>query len=524
MKTLTRRHRRGTVLMTVLILLVIGSIVSIALCQYMFSMMRLEERRADGLKAFYIAESGINRVVDFFNHPDEYPDSSPDSGEALAMMSVPSPSFTMAGFGTISLKSEPTEIASAIGLSPMLLANAITEPTLAEDSRLFYYDKETGTFPNLETQLQNGNVTVDSEVYPEFNGQNGLFGTVEHIEFQPPANGDPANCFARMSSTGVTSSGVRKTVSVFLFSGNPAASSPAALISKKGAEFSGNVSVRWGEVWIKERGTMPNWSKWGNYIDPNDNMWTGVKTNDLFVFKGSGVSDSNKYMDGSKSGLNDPITNPANPRYIDPSMAPAELDAYAGRLLQHQDLDFPEFNYDSYKLLAQRRGDYYTTDANNKLYRRDGTLVADIYNELWRADPSSTDNRFVFVDTIDKQPPRADGSNLATFPLSGNSPHSRGLYYLNINLDASGMGNPPTMTVKDPNGSPVQLAKVWHAGIIYISGNLHGVGNSVVYGSVIAERGISEAGTPSVYYDKRLSDSTFMPLNSLVAVRLFEVR
>src|SRR5690606_3665914 len=111
-----------------------------------------------------------------------------------------------------------------------------------------------------------------------------------------------------------------------------------------------------------------------------DNGWTAVKTNDLFVFKGSGVSDSNKYMDGSKSGLNDPITDPNHSRYINPNLTPAELDAYDGRMLQHQSLDFPEFDYDAYKLLALRRGDYYTTDANNKVYRRDGTLVTDMYN------------------------------------------------------------------------------------------------------------------------------------------------
>lgn len=521
MKTISRHRQRGTVLMTVLILLVTGSLISIGLCQYMMAMVRLDERRADSLKAFYIAESGINRVVDFFNHPDEYPDATPGNeggdGGAVALLSVPMPQLSMAGFGSFSLKSPQTSMGPIASAVPML-ASATAGESVSDDQRLFYFDKDTGTFPNLESQLDQGDVVLDETIYPAFTGANGLFGHVEDITLSPSQQGDPSNCFARMSSTGVTASGVRKTVSVFLLSGNPAASSPAALISKNAAQFSGNVEVRWGEVWVRNMGVLPNWNKWGNYVDPADSNWTSVKTNDLFTFS------EMKYLDGSKFGISAPITDPSNPRYINPCAPTAELDIYNGRILQHQNLLFPEFNYDEYKRLALRRGDYYSTDASSRLFRRDGSLVTDVYAELWRVNPSSTDLRFVFIDTIDKQAPRADGSNLATLPLSGNSPHSKGLYYLNVNLDASGMGNPPELGVRRPDGVNVELSKVWHVGIIYVSGTMIGVGNSRVYGSVIAERGLTEAGTPSVYYDKRLSDATFMPLNSLVSVRLYDIR
>src|SRR5690606_21548076 len=136
----------------------------------------------------------------------------------------------------------------------------------------------------------------------------------------PPESGDPSNCFARMTCTGVTHSGVSKTVSVFLLAGNPAASSPAALISKKDAELSGNVSVRWGEVWIKEEGELHNWNKWSNYVDTTDNDWTFIRCNaNLSMGK-------TKNLDGSKNGSKDPITNPDDPRYTNPCKEVCDMD------------------------------------------------------------------------------------------------------------------------------------------------------------------------------------------------------
>jgi hypothetical protein len=48
-------------------------------------------------------------------------------------------------------------------------------------------------------------------------------------------------------------------------------------------------------------------------------------------------------------------------------------------------------------------------------------------------------------------------------------------------------------------------------------------GNSLVYGSLIVERGISETGTPAVYYDARLKGNSFLPLNSRVSVLLYAI-
>lgn len=455
--------RKGVALLTTIILLSLASFLGVMLLKFTLDIQRVDEIRNDGIKAFYIAEAGVNEVVHFFNHPEDYTPSS----------------------------------------------------------NLFDYDESNNTFPNLSAYLAANDVlTLDSSVLPSFNLDNGtLHGNVVSLEIVKPSNSDPVTSIGVIKSTGRTQIGVEKTIYMYVLPGGPAFEAPAAIISKINTTFNGNVRPHWGEVWSLAPTQLQSFSTNSSnglaaYVDITDPGWTVARTNNYFFRK---QGQTNYYMDGTNNGT----TTLPNPIVENPY----QNTAYDGRFLQDQDLVFPEYNYAEYKTLALQRGEYYSTDAQGNIYRNGIETQANQVNvntEFFSATPGG-DFRVVFIDTIDGNPPAANGSNLANISLSGGSPHYRGLIYFAANLNTTGMGNPPTVTVLDPTPSSVSLSKLWVDGVIYISGTWNVGGNPKVYGSVIAEREITGNGTPDVYYNYRLADGEYFPVGSRVKIQLFRL-
>ncbi|GAB4316223.1 MAG: hypothetical protein Kow0059_08670 [Candidatus Sumerlaeia bacterium] len=454
------RAQAGVALLTTLILLSVAVLLSVGLLRFTMEVQMVDEKRNDGIKAFYIAEAGVHEVVHYFNHPTDY----------------------------------------------------------TPDTTLFAYDETTNTFPSLAAALAGGEVTLDASFYPSFTAANGaFFGNVVSLSIIPPSASDPVASIGVIKSVGRTLTGVEKTVFLYLFPGSPAVEAPAAIISKASTYFNGDVKVHWGEVWSLAPTELENFraSKLRSYVDTSDPGWTKARTNNYFYR----INGSTKYyMDGTVDGSHTEI-----PGLIDPYQGDSE---FQGRFLQYQNLKFPAYDYQEYKSLALQRGEYYSTDASGNIYRNGIETTenqVDFNTEFGTATPGG-DFRLVFIDTIDGQPPAADGSNLATISISGSSPHFRGLFYIAANVDTSGLGNPPTITALNPDGVSVDLSKIWIDGVLYVSGQMDVTGNPRIYGSMIVEREITGHGTPDVYYNYRLADGQYFPINGRVRVQLFKVQ
>jgi hypothetical protein len=260
-------------------------------------------------------------------------------------------------------------------------------------------------------------------------------------------------------------------------------------------------------------------SKLSNFIDtgPTDyGDWTKARSNAYFYKKNGGT---NYYMNGTTDG--DPnfsataVDDPYNTSPVD-----IGYEGFAGRFMQNQSLVFPTFDYDDYKEIALRRGEYYTTNVDGDVFR-DGFQV-NPYDAIFSMGVND-DNRWVFIDTINQQPPADDLSNLATISLSGKSPHFKGLLYLAANLDTAGMGNPPSIIGYDPDGAARTIKKVFINGLCYSAGNWESTGNPVIYGSMVMQHEVTGRGTPEVWYNSRLKHGLVFPVGNRVHIALFKV-
>lgn len=517
-------HRRGSIMMTVIILLIVGSFAAIALLNFSIGMGHLTEKRSDSVKAFYIAESGINHLYQYFNHPEDYP---PDI--------------------------------------------AASTP---ETQRMFYYEKDNAnpdfhTFPNLDDYLENNGelVIIDpsnpSDYLTHYDSDGNFQGQVTALSILPPNHfgTPPVNCVGIIRSVGETRESKAgkqdQTILLYFNPGLPPVSSPAAIISRAATGFNGNVQPHWGDVWSKYPVDLPNGlSKQdiANYLggDLANDPWSKARTEQYFYTSHGGTT---AYLDARyhNGQLIQPNNN--NPDYRRFDQIPAGDTPYYNqplydvnyrqgntildlgeRFYQNEPLNYPNFNYEIWKEIAQQRGEYYSTELVNgqtQLYRNGietpQNLVTDYMREFfsnWNAgDPGF---RMIFIDTLDGNPPAADRSNLGSLSFQGgNTPHLRGLFYVNASIGITGLNPPPTLNVEKPDSSTTNLAKIWLDGILYTSGGI-GVdessgGNFQIFGSLFADGPIDARGGPDVWYNHRLKDGDYFPVESRVSIAYFKI-
>jgi hypothetical protein len=189
-----------------------------------------------------------------------------------------------------------------------------------------------------------------------------------------------------------------------------------------------------------------------------------------------------------------------------PGAAPASgrYDAFS-QYLPPGTLSWPQFDYQTFKDQAMAHGRYYTTDAAGNIYKN-GTTRVDFYTEFTVQDRATSPYDLIFIDTINRQPPAADGSNLATIKISGSGRGTKGVMYIAANVDAGGIGTPPSMFARDRDGNVRYLEKIFHDGVIYSSGTISMSGNAGVYGAIVTQRGFTGGGTPDVWYNGELAN------------------
>jgi len=451
-----KASQKGSVLLTTIILLSVVSFCLVSFMSYQLNMAKLGKRRRQQMKAFYVADVGPEMVIHWFNYPEDY---TPDTEQFTKFESTDS------YFDA----SEVSRFTSTIGVPLYMLPEK-------------YHIKDS-FFGELKSLT----------IYPS--------------DWYDKDATDPVPSICHLQSVGISQDGSKKIVDAYLnaYKGF-SAESPAAIISNLGITFGGQFNVFWGQVWSKEDVYLPNFAQTLAAFKA-DTKWLKLKTMEYIM-----MTDGKSFADGTVNGSVTPLPETA-PNYYQPWLGDKWLD----EIYQHQELTFPEYDYWAYKELAIEKGKYYGTDDSGNIYRGgiidEDFKVTDIHEEFDVPDADFGPYNFIFIDTVDKQPPAEDGSNMCTIRLTGDAAHTKGVFYCANNVYLGGSGDPPDVhNAVDPDNNIHTLVKVRHQGLFYCSGQYDQQGQNTIYGSCVAKGGFGSGGCPEVYYDYRLADGTLMPI------------
>lgn len=481
------RRLRGSILAVTVALLALSSIGTLLMARTFLDHQSLNTRRRALWKAFYAAEAGVPLVQHWGMYPRDFT-PAPNMFERIDLNNLSADELSQYfGDGMIDVNSSPAYL-----------------------------------FPNLTSALGLGGYLIDADTLSAMNAHNLDSGhgyevsnldSVELLAADPSA-GLPAHLF-RVRSVG-SSDGISRTVMSYMAI-NPLITIqiPAGLISFQGQGAKGNARVHWGEVWAKHDIEVMGASKlrYLNATDPDYDPWVRYRTEQRLDF-----SDADGWNWGEGLDL-------IGPNRDQPGAAPASGD-FENAFLQNQppeSFDWPDFlsKYQDFKEFALAHGRYYSTDAAGNVYEggvEDTNHVVDVLIEFGQADRTDAPYDMVFIDTINGEAPQPDGSNIATIRISGSGSGLKGVYFINANIDATGIGSPPTVGAEDPAGQQRDLDKIFLDGVLYSSGWVDMGGNSGVYGSVIAQRGFTGGGTTNIYYNARLANGLVIDNGNVGAI------
>jgi hypothetical protein len=473
-----------------------------ALLQFGSSQRRLTRMQIEREAVYYAAEAGIDQVIHLFNYPGDW-----TSDAALFAKDSGSQSYFDSSGDNV--------FESRLGGSALpLIGSGVNEDLIV---------------------FTNG----------PLNGQERV--RVSALTLTLPEAGDPADAIVVINSTARNPRGVERQLRAVIaaaptFGGPPI---PAAVISHVDGGSNGQMNVHWGEAWTRADLEVNNMSNITTTSDP----WTNFRTEDFFM------KSNGKYATGygGGGGFSDSPLVPADPNYNQPWLG---YDADHTNVFQQWDFtqqfadagitgwDDLHLDYSTWKLAAQSRGNYYSTDSSGNIYRgsvqNPSTLVSDFGGEIDQSSAVSVDTGtpgsqtlpeplIIFVDTTDGNPPAADGSNHCDISITGGGgDFTRGLLYICGDFYSGGAGSPPQVWIQDPeliesggaSGSQ-HLESTRFMGLIYTSGSYTQQGNPITYGAVLAEEGFGTGGTPDIWYDARLKTGLPFAFNSEVSVALW---
>ena len=486
MKRPVIKPNRGSILVWAFLITMISSVSALLMVKTLLDHQHTNRRRREMRNAYYAAEAGVAQVMHWGNNPEEY--DNLDSGG------------------------------------------------------LFYRDPDTGEFPNLtDTLNEEGEYVISGQLLAEFASKyNFDVSYIKSIMLIPPdPENDPVDCLFKVRSEGQTPSGANRRVMAYI-EPNPMDTTEvkisAGLISLATAMQNGNGRVHWGESWSKADFYMLSkpQSQYMNINDPDYDPFARYRTEGNLIFPSSW-----KIYDPSKPKKPGDVHDVDTARFPGSPPASGDYENAFEQLIPEGELTWPDLGskYQQFKEHALLHGRYYSTDEEGNIYKdgiEDEEYKVDFDTEFAVADRSDYPYDMVFIDTTDKNPPAADGSNIATINNSGQNNGMKGIYYICANYKQGGSGNPADLDVEKPvynEEGEVELIP-WHLpeksstgntgvyldGVMYLAGTAHFQGNPVIYGSVIAERGYLSGGTPEIYYNYNLKQGLEIPNGNVGSV------
>ncbi|MEQ8822193.1 MAG: pilus assembly PilX N-terminal domain-containing protein [Sumerlaeia bacterium] len=584
-----------------LILVLALAISSTAWLTFLRNMQGGAARDRAYLHAFYAAEAGVEQTVDFFNHvgkysgrvPNDYDNEANHPARYMLDHAVFPDSYPL--FQPYILEYLTNDEDLPVNASGQVIWNENSN-TMAQGEEpvvtRWTYFENLNAGGNYQVALTSKIPTMDLDVssfadsvtfLATING-GGELARVVSVRLVHPSDAFTAQNYpndlrviTKVESTGVTPEGIEVRVETLLTE-NPtlAISSPAAIISEASAIFNGHYNVYWGELWAKDDVEIPtNVNKIPHYkssIDfkqgnPTYDRWFRLRT------QGDILNGNGQFADGrdpkGKGFLLTTETDPTHPVYEQPYHPDYLVTGKGGKsdfiglenLRRHQSLNFPEYDYSSWKsFFRQYDLPYYWTDSNGTIYGEDenGEIVGKSWAEWFNTTPNSDeyydfDRLLAFIDSVPVDDsgnpgPFSDGvpvidetyyprdpvndaaALMAEIQDSGQGTHTRGAFFVAADFKATGQGNPPDSdSILDQDGNPQVLMPngqaspssfdVSHNGFFYTWGFADFGGNRTFYGSVHAREGYAGSGNPDVYYDVKLKDGSWLNLNQSVVRR-----
>jgi hypothetical protein len=464
-------NQRGTTLIMTVILLLLLSLFSLMIFHDSESEVRMAGAQKDELQALYFAEAGIQLVNYWFHHPDNFR----DEGNFFQDYPAGAP-------GQFFLK-RSTDIN---GAPAFLDASGRSQFHGTQDRPDLAYDSAR---PNDDYFLND----PDRGVLRRLHKGGGLAGLKIYRSAMP-------GLVCTVEATGATSSGAKRTV-VAEFMETPVPVLTGAIQIEVPMDQPLPLLVHWGDV--KAFGK--------NNLGKN---LTAIPVKDTAALPDGSPYPADHRIDGWVDFyIGEEIVNPL-PKDCEDCSEPY-LSAGYGNIHQRQNISPDHWDYSVYKSAARLYGTYYSTDAEGRLYL-DGIRDSAHEYSAQQAFAVGNSRRFIFIDTIDGNPPAS--GNLAT--LTAEAGDLSGIAYLNANLKLISSGSGKTIQAQPPppfSGSSVVLDGIHFNGAIYSPGSLYVEGHSMLFGGVSFGKGISGPGTLEIWYDDRLR-SGYLPGYPVVSI------
>lgn len=469
-----RTNRRGAVTMTMaLTLTMIVAISAVFMMRTLLDQTRISERRRELWRAYLHADSGIAQIQHWGVKPEHFT-VDPD----------------------LFVEHRPAGLTA-----PELLA--------LEDSTRYpeIADLPSGGIVVTESQLDAMNVT------PFVSSEGWELGRITQISILPiedddhavvdgkisKTTGDVNYAFFKIVSRGVASNGLQRELEAYL---RPSpiliVASPGPMMSHNTAVAFGNAKIHWGEAWSRTDFDVISNSQLQYVMDDPLVAWrTEGQFNWDSTWKTNGTYQANRLHSFTADR---------------PGLYPNGEGDWKDVFYQNvapDTLPFPDFGskYEEFKTLAQANNRYFTTDVDGNVYHNG--KVIDFY-QAFTSTEEDLPFEMAFIDTLDGQPPMADGSNLASIDIQGNNgvgDRLRGFFYFCANFSVGGVGSPASFTTVSPiSGETVTIEKIWLDGLLYSAGTADMDGNAGVYGAMVAEGGFVGGGTPNIYFNQGLKD------------------
>jgi len=529
-----RGDRRGIALLVALVIMVFLSLIGTTFLMFSLTESQISTNQAEAAVALEMAEAGMDQVIFWLGNPRVYvdqvgvnpgfsfhrytrTDKSGNGSEAWypegngqtsyltgavagqrffdkrawdAQKDIPSLVGKLVN-GTLGIPPQQLNGRYAPGLTPGAVGS---QPDLLLDGGL--WSAHQGTLDSVFTDLRAA-----------------TGGRVRRVVVYGSLSGNAA---ATVRVTGESRSGVSRTVEMELIPiGAPGLAN--SIGSGGTAGWNGNFRVHWGGVRAVGNVALANPGKTASQpaavtgVIDGDNVGGGkvgyhvgppggFSTWDhWFTLRTAGTIDGNSTQADLKAANGQSATIWGD--NLTPMDSNVTIDTVA------------TWDYASLKKLAQQKGWYYQSGTGANAGKIMGPKTGGVWTNFKAALASQTG--FMFIDTTDGNPPASDGSNLASFSVSGGWDTGVSAY-IGGNLDFSGLGGGTNITAQTPPwdaslADPTQsedpamrqsrTLNVHIKGAFYSAGTVEGGGNVTTYGAFVALRGYGSSGDPEVWYD-----------------------